>query len=179
MVHNWTNRWSRFCHSGRAVSSLSRRGSMEEKSVICRRFSDLAVWSVLFIHPTLGAYSRNSTSLSFLALERSTDGGPPGMSNATSSNQVPVNRKVMENVPPSKPMRRDSSVPEHIDTNRVVKSPSLWGHNAETLENRRPPGRSSNLRVTRGSLSLRIRVPVNFGEVGGASHSSVFLTTRN
>ena len=61
--------------------------------MICRRFSDLAVWSVLFIHPTLGAYSRNSTSLSFLALERSTDGGPPGMSKAMSSNQVPVNRQ--------------------------------------------------------------------------------------
>ena len=66
---------------------------------------------------------------------------------------------------------------EHVDTSCFAKSPSSEGHDTETLEKRRPPGRSSSIRVIRGSLSFKRRNPVNLGEVGGASHWSAFPRT--
>ena len=66
--------------------------AMGEWMVICRSFLDSAVWSVLLIHPTPGVYSRNSMSLSFVALERSSDGAPTGTGTPI-SNQVLANRR--------------------------------------------------------------------------------------
>ena len=68
---------------------------------------------------------------------------------------------------------------EHVDTNSFTKSPSPIGHDTEILEKGRPPGRSSNPRVTRRSLSLKKRDPVNFGRVGGASHPLPFSWSRS
>ena len=43
--------------------------------VIYRRFFDLAVWSVSMIHLTFERISLNSAALSFVALERLSEGG--------------------------------------------------------------------------------------------------------
>ena len=54
--------------------------------VICRRFLDLIVLSAALIHLTFGCDGRNSTSLSFMALERSSEDGISGIPPTMSSN---------------------------------------------------------------------------------------------
>ena len=61
---------------------------------------------------------------------------------------------------------------EHVDTNSFAKSQSPKGHDTSILENRRPPGKATNLRAMRRLWPLKTRDPVNFGEAGRRFHSS-------
>ena len=140
------------------------------KMVICRRSSDLTVWSVLAIHWTVCALHRSSTSLSLVALERSRGGSVMDMPRPMGSGKLSANSKAKENTPEaSQKMKRDSRVSEHLDTNFAIVTASLSGHRIEIPEKWRPPGRSNNLR-TYGWIPFPVtsmRVPVNFGDIEG------------
>lgn len=100
VLHNLTSRPSRSSHSRRTASSWYALGRGKLRAIeICRRFADLAVLSALLIHLTLGPRHRNPTSLSFTALERSSERSSVSVLEPTRKNMTLIDHGSWGNAP--------------------------------------------------------------------------------